>query len=67
MWPMNLLFFSDLWLLNFYADIVSSTDTDVQLITFISLKKKIIDLMIGALRNTTDPTNTQMLLGNLPL
>ncbi|XP_078313092.1 ral GTPase-activating protein subunit beta-like isoform X3 [Crassostrea virginica] len=48
-------------------DIVSSTDTDVQLITFISLKKKIIDLMIGALRNTTDPTNTQMLLGGLML
>lgn len=48
-------------------DIVSSTDTEVQLITFISLKKKIIDLIIGALRISSDSTNTQMLLGGLML
>lgn len=47
----------------FPTDIVSSTDTEVQLITFISLKKKIIDLIIGALRISSDSTNTQMLLG----
>ncbi|XP_056022408.1 ral GTPase-activating protein subunit beta-like isoform X3 [Ostrea edulis] len=48
-------------------DIVSSTDTDVQLITFISLKKKILDLILGALKTTADSTNTQMLLGGLML
>ncbi|XP_062588576.1 ral GTPase-activating protein subunit beta-like [Saccostrea cucullata] len=48
-------------------DIVSSTDTEVQLITFISLKRKILDMIIGALKTTTDSTNTQMLLGGLML
>ncbi|XP_060069949.1 ral GTPase-activating protein subunit beta-like isoform X1 [Ylistrum balloti] len=48
-------------------DIVSGPETPVQSITFISLKKKIMELLLKALYNAKDPTNTQMLLGGLML
>ncbi|KAK3094041.1 hypothetical protein FSP39_023374 [Pinctada imbricata] len=48
-------------------DIVSSSKSEVQLITFMSLKKKIVQLIYQALKISTDATNTQMLLGGLML
>ena len=49
------------------ADIVSSSNDKVHLITFLSLKRKIIELLYQALKIATDATNTQMLLGGLML
>ena len=49
------------------SDILSTTTTIAskdQPISFLSLKNRIIDLLRVALMNETDPTNTQMLLGN---
>ena len=49
------------------TDIVSSSNDKVHLITFLSLKRKIIELLYQALKIATDATNTQMLLGGLML
>ena len=61
----NITFFS-------ISDILSTTTTSavkdqLQPISFLSLKNRIIDLLRIALTNETDATNTQMLLGGLML
>lgn len=48
-------------------DILSSPETGDKKISFISLKRKITELLLRALFSEVDATNTQMLLGGLML
>lgn len=48
-------------------DILSSPETEDKKISFISLKRKITELLLRALFSEVDATNTQMLLGGLML